>query len=390
MQLSTMQLAPRRSQLAASSILQIALALAFGAASLNNTAMAQTPAANATSADSVEIQRLIKEGQHSQALKLIDESLARNPKDPQMRFRRGVALSMLDRKAEALAVFQKLVDDHPEMPAPYNNLAVLYGAQGDYDKARGALERAIRTNPAYATAYQNLGDVYAQLASQAYSKALQLDKTDATVPPKLALLRELTSGPTTTPTASVATKKDPASVQVAAAKPTPAPTPAPVATPPASTTVAAAKPTTTPAAAPTTAPAQAASATAAATKPAPAAQTKPAANPAADIESAVQSWASAWSRRDMNGYFAAYSSDFNGNAGSRKAWEQDRRDRISTRKDIKVSISDLKVAVNGDKATARFRQAYSSDKLSTNSRKTLELSRTSSGKWVIKQETSGG
>ena len=92
----------------------------------------------------------------------------------------------------------------------------------------------------------------------------------------------------------------------------------------------------------------------------------------------------------MNGYFAAYTSDFNGSAGSRKAWEQDRRDRISTRKDIKVSISDLKVTVNGDKATARFRQAYSSDKLSTNSRKTLELSRTSSGKWVIKQETSGG
>ncbi|OYT84856.1 MAG: DUF4440 domain-containing protein [Burkholderiales bacterium PBB6] len=387
-----MQLAPRRSQLAASSILQIALALAFGAASLSNTAMAQTPAASATASDSVEIQRLIKEGQHGQALKLIDESLARNPKDPQMRFRRGVALSMLDRKAEALAVFQKLVDDHPEMPAPYNNLAVLYGAQGDYDKARGALERAIRTNPAYATAYQNLGDVYAQLASQAYSKALQLDKTDATVPPKLALLRELTSGPTTTPTAAVAAKKDPAPVQVAAAKPTPtpAPTPAPVATPPASTSVPAAKPTATPSVTPTPAPAQVASAAAAATKPAPAAQTKPAANPAADIESAVQSWASAWSRRDMNGYFAAYSSDFNGNAGSRKAWEQDRRDRISTRKDIKVSISDLKVAVNGDKATARFRQAYSSDKLSTNSRKTLELSRTSSGKWVIKQETSGG
>lgn len=387
-----MQLAPRRSQLAASSILQIALALAFGAATLNNTAMAQTPAASATASDSVEIQRLIKEGQHGQALKLIDESLARNPKDPQMRFRRGVALSMLDRKAEALAVFQKLVDDHPEMPAPYNNLAVLYGAQGDYDKARGALERAIRTNPAYATAYQNLGDVYAQLASQAYSKALQLDKTDATVPPKLALLRELTSGPATTPTAAAAAKKDPAPVQVAAAKPspTPAPTPAPVATPPASTTVAAAKPTAAPTAAPTPAPAQVASAAAAATKPAPAAQTKPAANPAADIESAVQSWASAWSRRDMNGYFAAYSSDFNGSAGSRKAWEQDRRDRISTRKDIKVSISDLKVTVNGDKATARFRQAYSSDKLSTNSRKTLELSRTSSGKWVIKQETSGG
>ena len=172
-----------------------AAALAL-AATLSHGAQAQAaaptpaPVATAPSPEVVEIQRLIKSGQNTQALKLIDDALAKNPKDPAMRFRRGVTLSMLDRKAEALQVFQKLVEDHPEMPAPYNNLAVLYGSQGDYDKARAALEKAIRTNPAYATAYQNLGDVYAQLASQAYSKALQLDKSDTTVPPKLVLLRE--------------------------------------------------------------------------------------------------------------------------------------------------------------------------------------------------------
>src|SRR6202007_2501482 len=156
--------------------------------------------AAAPAPEAAEIQRLIKSGQATQALKLIDDALAKNPGDPAMRFRRGVTLSMLDRKAEALQVFQKLVEDHPEMPAPYNNLAVLYGSQGDYDKPRAALEKAIRTNPAYATAYQNLGDVYAQLASQAYSKALQLDKSDTSTPPKLALLREVMPYTGTRPT----------------------------------------------------------------------------------------------------------------------------------------------------------------------------------------------
>lgn len=333
-------------------------------------ALAQQPA-SAPAPETAEVQRLLKDGQHAQALKLIDESLAKNPKDPQMRFRRGVALSMLDRKAEALTVFQKLVEDHPEMPAPYNNMAVIYGAQGEYDKARGSLERAIRTNPAYATAYQNLGDVYAQLASQAYSKALQLDKSDATVPPKLALLRELTAGPNVPPTASVTvaaapTKREPsgspASVPSLPATPTVKPTnPAPV---------AASKPTPTP-------------------TPPPAVE-RPAANAIGDVEGVVKAWASAWARRDMSAYYSAYAPDYAGQSGSRKAWEQERRDRIANRKNIKVEVSNLRVSVTGDKATARFRQSYESDSLSVVSSKTLQLIRGASGKWVIRQESVGG
>jgi tetratricopeptide (TPR) repeat protein len=339
---------------------------------LVNPALAQAAAPAGAMTDTAEIQRLIKDGQHTQALKLIDDALGRNPKDPQMRFRRGVALSMLDRKAEAVTVFQKLVDDHPEMPAPYNNLAVLYGAQGEYEKARGALERAIRTNPAYATAYQNLGDVYAQLASQAYSKALQLDKTDASVPPKLALLRELTAGPNTAPTPTAANPKP----VVVAAAPAPAPAIAPA-------PVAPTKPA--PASSPSVA------------KPAPtpvAAATKPVSAPVpastADVEAAVKAWATAWSQRDINTYLAAYASDFRGSTSSRKQWEQERRDRIVPRKEIKVEISNLKVRVNGDKATAQFQQAYSSGSLDVSSRKTLEFSRGSNGKWVIRQENVGG
>jgi len=358
-------------------------------AALPTIACAQAaPAASAAaSPESAEIQRLIRDGQHSQALKLIDDALARNPKDAQMRFRRGVALSMLDRKTEALAVFQKLVEDHPDMPAPYNNMAVIYGSLGDYDKAREALDKAIRTNPAYGTAYQNLGDVYAQLASQAYNKALQLDKNDTSVPPKLALLRELTSGPNVVPAAPVARRPTPTAV-AAAASSSPSLVVAPAvaltrqsraaaeaASAPVKTEVARAEP---------------AKVEAPAVKPAPPAAKPAATDGAADVERAVRDWAAAWSSRDMGSYYAAYVPEFKGQAGSRKAWEQDRHDRIATRKKIKVEVSDLKIKLDGDEATVRFRQSYASDALSTTSRKTLELLRSNRGKWQIKQESVGG
>ncbi len=367
----------------------LALALALSLGWMGGPAAAQSPTptpgtAAPVSAEAAAIQKLIREGQHAQALVQIDEALARNPKDAQMRFRRGVALSMLDRKPEALQVFQKLVEDHPDMPSPYNNMAVIHGSMGDYDKAREALDKAIRTNPAYATAYQNLGDVYAQLASQAYNKALQLDKNDRTVPPKLALLRELTSGPNVAPPAQPApqAKRAPATT-VAAAPATPVP-----ATVAASTASPAAAANSNRPAASATSAASAPASTTAAAKPAPAAAAPNDAEAA--VEAAVKAWASAWSRRDMDDYYAAYAAEFKGQAATRKVWEQERRDRIASRKKIKVEISDLKVEVKGDNATARFRQGYSSDSLSTSSRKTLQLERGDRGKWRIRQESVGG
>ena len=370
----------------------LSLASGLSAVTFAQSTPASAPAqAAAPSPEALEIQRLIKSGQSTQALKLIDDALAKNPKDPAMRFRRGVTLSMLDRKAEALQVFQKLVEDHPEMPAPYNNLAVLYGSQGDYDKARAALVAAIRTNPQYATAYQNLGDVYAQLASQAYSKALQLDKSDTTVPPKLVLLRELIANPgqaAATPAPAPATRP----IQVAAATPAPAPTPVatpkPAPVPPPAPVVASKPPATAPAPAPTPV-AVAKPAPTPAPAPAPAPAVAPA-NGISEVEAAVHAWASSWSRRDMAGYLDAYTPDYATGGKSHKAWEEDRKARILPRKHIAVEISDLRVSVNGDKAQAQFKQTYESDTLTTSGHKTLDLVRSPSGKWLIKQESVGG
>jgi tetratricopeptide (TPR) repeat protein len=134
---------------------------------------------------------LFKQGQYEQALGKVDTILANKPKDAQARFLKGLIQSEQGKAADAIRTFTDLTEDYPELPEPYNNLAVLYADQGQYDKAKGALEMAIRTHPDYAIAYENLGDIYAKMASQAYDRALQLDGGNASTQTKLALIKEL-------------------------------------------------------------------------------------------------------------------------------------------------------------------------------------------------------
>ena len=138
-----------------------------------------------------EVSRLYKQGSLSKALEQADAYLASHPKDAQMRFQKGLILTEQNRTADAILIFSALSEDYPELPEPYNNLAVLYASQGHYDKAKTALEMAIRTHPSYSTAHVNLGDIYAKMASQAYGKALQLDKGNTTAQTKLAMIKDL-------------------------------------------------------------------------------------------------------------------------------------------------------------------------------------------------------
>jgi tetratricopeptide (TPR) repeat protein len=141
--------------------------------------------------DAGEINRLFAAGQRTEAFERLDKLLAAKPRDPQLRFQKGVMLAETQQGAEATAIFNQLIVDYPEMPEPYNNLAVIYAGQGDYDKALASLEAAVRANPGYAVAQQNLGDVYSQLARASYSRALQLDPANADLPRKLSLVREI-------------------------------------------------------------------------------------------------------------------------------------------------------------------------------------------------------
>ncbi len=344
------------------------------------TALVGTTLAHAAD-DYADITQLLKAGKAGEALTRADQRLATSPRDPQLRFLRGVAQSDSGKPAEAIATFTKLTEEYPELPEPYNNLAVLYANQNQLDKARTALEMAIRTNPSYATAHENLGDIYAKLASQAYNKALQLDATNAnSVKPKLALIRELFSADPSGKARPAAAAPAPAPTVVATQRPAPAPAPA-------------AAPAPAPAApAPTPAPAPAPAAAAPAPAPAAPAPAAAAAAPAStqEVTAAVQAWAAAWAAKDMKAYLGAYDKDFTPpGRQTRAAWEKEREARIVGKSKIAVQVSDMTVSVSGNKATARFRQAYSADALNVTSRKTLDLVQ-NGGRWAIVREATGG
>jgi tetratricopeptide (TPR) repeat protein len=146
-------------------------------------ALASAPASPATSVIA-EVHRLHSTGQTAAALAKADAYLVTKPNDAQMRFLKGVILAESRRSSEAIPIFQKLVDDYPDLAEPYNNLAALYAGNGDYARARITLEQAVRANPSYATAHENLGDVYAALAQK-------LEPANGALESKLALVREL-------------------------------------------------------------------------------------------------------------------------------------------------------------------------------------------------------
>ncbi len=324
--------------------------------------------APAVRADALQdISKQIKQGQHAQALEQVDKYLAAKPKDAQGRFLKGIVLTEMNKPNEAIVVFTKLTEDYPELPEPYNNLAVIYAQQKQYDKAKQALEMAIRTHPSYATAHENLGDIYARLASQAYDKALQIDSSNSSAQNKLALIRDLmgASGRPGKGTKPIGDARPAEPVKLAEA---PKPPATPVTTP-----VAPATPVTAPVA----------------TTPAKPAAAKPNGDANAEITRVVDLWAAAWSRKDVKAYLAAYARDFKTPGGeSRAAWDAARQQRINKPGAIQVSYENLRITVDGDTATAKFRQHYKSATLKTSSNKVLQLGKRD-GKWQILQERVG-
>jgi Flp pilus assembly protein TadD len=138
-----------------------------------------------------DARKALRAGDRAAALVSIEKALAAKPGDQDARFLKGVALAEDGRVNEAMEVYQRLTQDFPELPEPYNNLAVLYAARGDFERARQSLDMAIRANPQYAVAQENLGDVYIQLAARAYERAAQLDPANRSAPRKLTLSREV-------------------------------------------------------------------------------------------------------------------------------------------------------------------------------------------------------
>lgn len=346
----------------------LAIAVGVGQGAVFNSGWA----GQATNVELREINQLSEQGNQAAALERVNNYLAANPKNAEAMFMRGVILVELGKRDDAIKAFTDLTDKYPNLPEPYNNLAVLYADQGQYDKARKALEAAIKTHPSYATAHENLGDIYARLASEAYDKALKLDTSNTRAQNKLSMITDLFGGKRSAARTTPATATPPANNTTPA--PAPVVTAPPASPPPAAVTAPAATP-----------PAMVAEVK----KPVPEAA-KPADNNEQAVLDAVNAWAEAWAAQNVDRYLDSYAKGFKTPGGeSRQQWEKTRRDRVSRPAKISVKLNNIDVKMKGDSAaTVHFRQVYRATGLDADSNKTLDMVKEGS-RWLIKQERVG-
>ena len=129
--------------------------------------------------DYARVQQLLQQDQTAQALQQADDYIAAHPDDPRMRFIKAGALQAAGHADEAEAALTQLTRDYPELAEPWNNLAVLHAARGQIDAAKMALDAALRIDPHYATALENLGDINIRLALRSYEQARKADSSAA-------------------------------------------------------------------------------------------------------------------------------------------------------------------------------------------------------------------
>ncbi|WP_260986442.1 tetratricopeptide repeat protein [Bordetella genomosp. 13] len=123
------------------------------------------------------IELLLAQGDNAGALALVEKRQAERDRqgvrgtDVQLMFQHARALAALGRTQESIAVYTDMTTRFPELPEPWNNLAALYAARGELDRAQDALNMALRANPDYADARANMGDLQLLMALRTYRQA---------------------------------------------------------------------------------------------------------------------------------------------------------------------------------------------------------------------------
>ena len=144
-----------------------------------------------------DVRKLLRQAKYPQALLLVNRGLANNPRDPQMRFWQGFIFEQLGQPDMARQVYLDLTREYPELAEPFNNLGVIYAAKGDYANAKASLDAALRANPNYAAAHENMGDLLVNMARQSYERSLAIEPKQRDPAQKIERLQpvlEITQG----------------------------------------------------------------------------------------------------------------------------------------------------------------------------------------------------
>ena len=150
---------------------------------------------------------LVSQEKYSEARAVLEPLLQRQPNAPRVRLLNGVLLAREGNGREAVAIFERLRGERPDMFEPYNNLAVLYAEQGRLDEAHEMLFAALERRPD-PVAYANLGDIYTRLADRAYTRARDVPGTFGAAIQRIPARRPV-AGAAAKPDASAAAKDGP-------------------------------------------------------------------------------------------------------------------------------------------------------------------------------------
>ena len=288
-----------------------------------------------------QLQLLIEQSQFAAAARSGEKLLLQNPQDTEARFLTAYAYQMNGKTDQAILLYEAVIGDNPALPEPRNNLAMIYLARGDYDRASQLLVEAINTHSSYGTAYANLSLVYKGIASEAYRRAVSESSEPENYNHEIKLIA-ITS------------------LDTIAADPLPMPQLAqqsPAATEPATEEPASSTPT-----------------------------LVNTANLNTLLIENVRNWAEAWSGKQLDVYTAAYTPDYRARFATHEKWVQHRRGRIMRPGEIRVVVSDFTIQQRGDtRASVNFVQAFSSPGYSDRVVKRLDFSRVGS-QWKIADE----
>lgn len=111
------------------------------------------------------------QGHQADAKKTLESALGEDPNNARMRFALALMRMESGETAQAETLLRRLTEDFPDLPDPFNNLAVILAGRGDLDAALDALQRAVTLQPEHVQAQENLGDVLLQMAARAYGVA---------------------------------------------------------------------------------------------------------------------------------------------------------------------------------------------------------------------------
>jgi Flp pilus assembly protein TadD len=130
------------------------------------------------------IEQLLNKGRNQEALAMVEQRIAATSNrsanagtDVQLEFQHARALAALGRTDEAVDIYTAMTNHYPELPEPWNNMAVIYASRGDIDRAQDALRSALLADPNYPAARANLADVQLMQAKRSYGEASKLGVT---------------------------------------------------------------------------------------------------------------------------------------------------------------------------------------------------------------------